>query len=83
VQRQPNNAIYCNNLAAAYVKVQRLEDALRQVSRSVELDPLYVKAWAKKVYPYIYIDDAVRTIQSNAATKATSIISHLCLDISY
>lgn len=48
VKRDPTNAPYNNNLAAAFLKVGLFNDAKRHVERSIELDKNYVKAWAKK-----------------------------------
>mmetsp|Transcript_119473 Transcript_119473/g.234784 ORF Transcript_119473/g.234784 Transcript_119473/m.234784 type:complete len:554 (+) Transcript_119473:50-1711(+) len=48
VKRDPNNAPYHNNLAAAYLKMGVFNDAKKEVERSLELDKTYVKAWAKK-----------------------------------
>lgn len=48
VKRDPTNAPYYNNLAAAYLKMGVFNDAKKAVERSLELDKTYVKAWAKK-----------------------------------
>lgn len=48
VRRDPSNAPYHNNLAAAYLKMALFNDAKKEVERSLELDKTYVKAWAKK-----------------------------------
>ena len=48
VKRDPTNAPYHNNLAAAYLKMGVFNDAKKAVERSLELDRTYVKAWAKK-----------------------------------
>jgi len=48
VKRDPTNAPYYNNLAAAYLKMGVFNDAKRAVEKSLELDRNYVKAWAKK-----------------------------------
>jgi stress-induced-phosphoprotein 1 len=47
-KRDPTNASYFNNLAAALLKIGDFNGAKAQVTRSLELDPKYVKAWAKK-----------------------------------
>lgn len=47
-KRDPKNAAYHNNLAAAYQKMGLFNDAKREVELSIELDRNYVKAWAKK-----------------------------------
>lgn len=48
VKRDPTNAPFRNNLAAAYQKMGLFNDAKREVEKSLELDKKYVKAWAKK-----------------------------------
>lgn len=48
VKRDPTNAAFRNNLAAAYTKMCLFNDAKREVEKSLELDKNYVKAWAKK-----------------------------------
>jgi stress-induced-phosphoprotein 1 len=48
VKRDPTNAPYHNNLAAAYLKMGLFNDAKKEVEKSLELDKTYVKAWAKK-----------------------------------
>lgn len=48
VKRDPTNAAYFNNLAAAYLKMGVFNDAKKAVEKSLELDKTYVKAWAKK-----------------------------------
>lgn len=47
-KRDPKNASYFNNLAAAYTKMGLFNDAKRSVEKSLDLDRNYVKAWAKK-----------------------------------
>jgi stress-induced-phosphoprotein 1 len=48
IKRDPNNAPYHNNLAAALQKIGDFNGAKREVEKSLELDRNYVKAWAKK-----------------------------------
>jgi len=48
IKRDPKNASYYNNLAAALLKVGDFNGAKIKVEKSLELDPKYVKAWAKK-----------------------------------
>lgn len=47
-KRDPSNASYYNNLAAALVKMADFNGARAAVEKSLEKDPKYVKAWAKK-----------------------------------
>lgn len=48
VKRDPTNAAYRNNLAAALLKMGDFNGAKRECEKSLELDKTYWKAWAKK-----------------------------------
>ncbi|KAL9183613.1 hypothetical protein ACHAXT_004469 [Thalassiosira profunda] len=48
VKRAPNNAPIRNNLAAALCKVMDFNGAKKNIEKAIELDPKYVKAWARK-----------------------------------
>ena len=48
VKRAPKNATIRNNLAAALCKVMDFNGAKREIEKALDLDPKYVKAWARK-----------------------------------
>ena len=48
VKRAPKNAAIRNNLAAALCKIMDFSGAQRQIETALDLDPQYVKAWARK-----------------------------------
>lgn len=48
VKRAPKNAAIRNNLSAALCKIMDFSGAQRQIEVALELDPKYVKAWARK-----------------------------------
>jgi stress-induced-phosphoprotein 1 len=48
VKRSPRNAAIRNNLSAALCKILDINGAKREVEIAVDLDPTYVKAWARK-----------------------------------
>lgn len=48
VKRSPKNAAIRNNLSAALCKIMDFNGAKREVEVAVDLDPKYVKAWARK-----------------------------------
>jgi stress-induced-phosphoprotein 1 len=48
VKRAPKNAAIRNNLAAALCKIMDFTGAQRQIETALDLDPQYVKAWARK-----------------------------------
>jgi len=48
VKRAPKNAAIRNNLAAALCKIMDFNGAKRNIEEALEIDPKYVKAWARK-----------------------------------
>ena len=48
VKRSPKSAAIRNNLSAALCKIMDFSGAKRQIDEALELDPKYVKAWARK-----------------------------------
>mmetsp|Transcript_20153 Transcript_20153/g.20252 ORF Transcript_20153/g.20252 Transcript_20153/m.20252 type:complete len:558 (+) Transcript_20153:129-1802(+) len=48
VKRDPKNAAYHNNLAAALLKVGNFNGAKAEVEKAIDIDQNYMKAWAKK-----------------------------------
>ncbi len=48
IKRDPTNAPYHNNRAAAMAKLMDFNGAKAACEKAIELDPKYVKAWAKK-----------------------------------
>ena len=48
VKRAPKNAAIRNNLAAALCKIMDFSGAQRQIETALDIDPQYVKAWARK-----------------------------------
>ena len=48
VKRAPNNAPIRNNLSAALCKIMDFNGATTHIKKAIELDPKYVKAWARK-----------------------------------
>ena len=47
-KRSPKNAVIRNNLAAALCKIMDFNGAKREIELALELDPSYVKAYARK-----------------------------------
>jgi len=48
VKRAPKDAPIRNNLSAALTKIMDFNGAKTQVEKALELDPTYIKAWARK-----------------------------------
>jgi stress-induced-phosphoprotein 1 len=57
VKRAPKNAAIRNNLAAALSKVMDFAGAQRHIEEALEIDPKYVKAWARKGDIEIYMKE--------------------------
>jgi stress-induced-phosphoprotein 1 len=66
-KRDPKNAAYRNNLAAAYQKMGLFNDAKREVDLAIELDRNYVKAWAKKGDIEFFMKEYHRALDSYRA----------------
>ena len=67
VKRDPTNAAYRNNLAAALLKMGDFSGAKREVEKSLELDKNYVKAWAKKGDIEFFMKEYHRALDSYKA----------------
>lgn len=78
VKRDPTNAPYHNNLAAAYLKMGVFNDAKREVERSLELDRNYVKAWAKKGDIEFFMKEYHKSMDSYKAGLAIEPDNSLC-----
>merc|ERR1711976_677987 len=48
VKRAPKNAAIRNNLSAALCKIMDFNGARREIEKALDIDPKYVKAWARK-----------------------------------
>ena len=48
MKRAPKDAPIRNNLAAALCKVMDFNGAKKNIEKAIEIDPKYVKAWARK-----------------------------------
>jgi stress-induced-phosphoprotein 1 len=57
VKRAPKNAAIRNNLAAALCKIMDFVGAHRQIETALDLDPQYVKAWARKGDIEVYMKE--------------------------
>ena len=78
VKRDPGNAPYHNNLAAAYLKMGVFNDAKKEVERSLELDKTYVKAWAKKGDIEFFMHEYHKSMDSYKAGLAIDPENSLC-----
>lgn len=64
VKRSPKNAAIRNNLAAALCKIMDFNGAQRQIDVALELDPKYVKAWARKGDIEMYMKEYHKAMES-------------------
>jgi len=78
VKRDPSSAAYFNNLAAAYLKMGVFNDAKRSVEKSLELDPNYVKAWAKKGDIEFFMKEYHKSLDSYKAGLQLEANNELC-----
>lgn len=78
VKRDPTNAAYYNNLAAALVKVMDFNGAKAAVEKSLSYDQKYVKAWAKKGDIEFFMKEYHKSIDSFKAGLAIEPGNALC-----
>jgi len=74
-KRDPTNAAYFNNLAAALVKIMDFNGAKAAVEKSLDRDPKYVKAWAKKGDIEFFMKEyhkAIDSYQKGLSLEATN-----------
>lgn len=64
VKRAPKNAAIRNNLAAALCKIMDFSGAQRQIEVALEIDPKYVKAWARKGDIEMYMKEYHKAMES-------------------
>ena len=64
VKRAPKNAPIRNNLAAALCKIMDFSGAKRHVEVALDIDPQYVKAWARKGDIEMYMKEYHKAMES-------------------
>ncbi|TFJ85938.1 hypothetical protein NSK_002758 [Nannochloropsis salina CCMP1776] len=64
IRRDPSNAAYHNNLAAALSKLMDFSAAKTACEKAIALDPKYVKAWAKKGDIEFFMKEYHRALES-------------------
>jgi len=79
-KRDPTNAAYHNNFAAALLKVGDFNAAKANVTKSLELDKTYVKAWAKKGDIEFFMKEYHKALDSYRAGLQLDPNSSLCKD---
>jgi len=64
VKRAPKNATIRNNLAAALCKVMDFNGAKREIEVALDIDPKYVKAWARKADIEVLMKESHKAMES-------------------
>ncbi len=80
VKRDPQSAVYRNNLASALTKVADFNGAKASVEKALELDPKYVKAWAKKGDIEFFMKEYHKALDSYQAGLEVEDNNTLCMD---
>lgn len=80
IKRDPTNAPFRNNLAAAYLKMGLFNDAKREVEKSLDIDPKYVKAWAKKGDIEVFMKEYHKAMESYKSGLQLEPDNRLCKD---
>jgi len=78
VKRAPTNAPIRNNLAAALCKVMDFNGAKRNIEKAIELDPKYVKAWARKGDIEVLMKENHKALESYKAGLAIDSTNAAC-----
>lgn len=78
VKRDPDSAPLRNNLAAGLVKIMDFNAARTQIEKSLEIDPKYVKAWAKKGDVEFFMKEYHKALESYQKGLELDPNSQLC-----
>jgi len=79
-KRAPKNAPIRNNLAAALCKVMDFNGAKKHIEKAIELDPKYVKAWARKGDIEVLMKENHKALESYKAGLALDATNATCRD---
>lgn len=79
-KRAPSNASIRNNLAAALCKVMDFNGAKKHIEKAIELDPKYVKAWARKGDIEVLMKENHKALESYKAGLALDATNAACKD---
>eukprot|EP00904_Undaria_pinnatifida_P000933 jgi/Undpi1/10840/HiC_scaffold_3.g01367.m2 len=80
VKRDPTNAAYRNNLAAALTKIGDFNAAKAACEKALELDKKYVKAWAKKGDIEFFMKEYHKALDSYKMGLTVEPKNSLCID---
>ncbi|CAM9169130.1 unnamed protein product [Ectocarpus sp. 12 AP-2014] len=80
VKRDPTNAAYRNNLAAALTKIGDFNAAKATCEKALELDSKYVKAWAKKGDIEFFMKEYHKALDSYKMGLTVEPNNSLCVD---
>jgi len=80
VKRAPKNATTRNNLAAALCKVMDFNGAKRAIEVALDIDPKYVKAWARKADIEVLMKENHKAMESYKKGLALDPSNKSCRD---
>lgn len=80
VKRAPKNAAIRNNLSAVLCKIMDFSGAKREIEKALELDPKYVKAWARKGDIEFMVKDFHKAMESYKKGLAVDPENAACIE---
>jgi len=80
VKRAPKNAAIRNNVAAALCKVMDFNGAKKHIEKAIEIDPKYVKAWARKGDIEVLMKENHKALESYKAGLGLDSTNATCRD---
>jgi len=64
IKRDPTNAVYYANRAAAYTKLTSFNEAKSDCDKAIDLDPKYVKAWSRLAAIQCFMKEYHKALES-------------------
>lgn len=80
VKRAPKDATIRNNLAAALCKIMDVNGAKREIEVALDLDPKYVKAWARKADIEVLMKENHKALESYKKGLELDPVNTICRD---
>jgi len=80
IKRNPNEPTYYQNRSAAYSKMMAWGMALKDCEKALELDPKYVKAWARKAKIEHFLKKHHKALDSAQKGLAIDPSDKMCMD---
>lgn len=80
IKRDPDNAVYYANRAAAYTKLMEFGLGMQDCEKSLMLDPAYVKAWGRKGDIEFLLRKYHRALESYDAGLSIDATNNQCVE---